>query len=106
MRHETFATFRLRGDALVAEEVTRQLDIPPHRAFNKGEPNPARSQRPMSAGVWELTSEGRVESVHLEEHLLYLVARLEPQTKALHELVRRQSLTADFWCYVETDSNV
>jgi uncharacterized protein DUF4279 len=103
---ETFATFRLFGDLLDVSEVTRRLGLEPDAAYHEGEPNPAwRQPHASKTGVWEFTSKGRIESPHLEEHLVYLIEKVEPVKQDLHDLVARQALRPDFWCFVETYLN-
>jgi Domain of unknown function (DUF4279) len=95
---KTFASFRIGGDALVPDEITRTLNLEPDFACAKGEPFGAgRGRRPT--GVWSITSEERVESTSIERHLVYLLDRIEPMAQAIADVVEPKSLATDFFCY-------
>ncbi len=50
-------------------------------------------------GVWSVTSEGRVASTTVEQHLIYLLDRLVSVIESLLALAREQDVAADFFCY-------
>jgi hypothetical protein len=81
--NETHATFRLLGDALDPEEVTRLLGIKPSFARRKGEKygNP---ERPVMSrtGIWALESEKSIMSAELGSHLELLLSQLVPKARS------------------------
>ena len=96
----TYATFRLKGDALEPGEVTDALRLEPSSSGVEGERlRRGRELRSRQIGVWLLRSDGAVESTSLERHLLYLLDMLEPSTAALAALRSQRTISADFFCY-------
>lgn len=98
---ETYATFRLAGDRLIAAEVTRRLGLEPEFAAEKGDARSEGGGRNVTqrTGVWSITSRGELETTSVEQHVLFLLSRLEPVSEALREVVERQALEANFFCY-------
>lgn len=94
------ATFRVLGQHLDPDEVTRILGVSPTQALRRDQlvPTPT-SVRRQETGVWLLKSEGKVASTSLERHLLYLLDLLEPRGAALERLRNMADVTADFFCF-------
>lgn len=94
------ATFRVLGEDLDPDDVTRLLGVEPTQALRRDQLVPTQtSVRRQEAGVWLLKSEGKVRSTSLERHLLYLLELVEPHAQALEELRRNGRATADFFCF-------
>ncbi len=94
------ATFRVVGDRLEPDDVTRALGLQPSQALRSGQLVPTPSQiRRQELGVWLLKSEGHIASTSLERHLNYLLDLIEPGAAALRELQASQGVTADFFCF-------
>jgi hypothetical protein len=86
----SFATLRVAGDALVPEEVTRILRLRPMLAYAKGEkysPGPKAGELTGRTGVWYFSTEHVVESPSPNDHLLFLVAALAPDTSLVGALL-------------------
>ena len=96
---ETHATFRLLGDMLDPEEVSRALGITPTIARRKGDTygNP---KRPVVSrtGIWALESEGAVAGADLEAHLGFLLNQLVFKASVVAKLIQG-GLTGDILCY-------
>jgi hypothetical protein len=98
------ASFRLGGDALDPDAITRATGLTPHTAHRKGEARPRRERLgdlpPWRSGVWSVHSEDALPQTdnHLEDHLIWLLDRLDPVRETLRQLRVEQSLTADFFC--------
>jgi Domain of unknown function (DUF4279) len=85
------------------ERITRILGVEPTLAYRKGEVY-RRDGRGHAVrgrtGLWLLSSEGRVQSSDVIEHLRFLLAILFPSTDPLRELLRDGDIEADvpvFW---------
>jgi hypothetical protein len=97
--NEAHATFRLLGDALDPEEVTRLIGIEPSFARRKGDKYGSRERPVVSqTGIWALESEKSVAGPDLNAHLRFLLSQLGSKTSTVKELVR-QGLSADLLCY-------
>ena len=104
----TFATFRVVGDALAPDQVTRILKIVPTQAYAKGERYDGGPRSPNligRTGVWYLSTRGIVASDKLSDHLEFIVrllqngnARTAP-SRTLRQLLRRHDLRADVSCF-------
>ena len=97
-----YASFRLGGEALRSAVLTEQLGLDPDYAHEMGEARPGHD-RPWRNGVWGISSEKRLASADLDEHLRLLLDLFEPSSEPLHRLIRDQSLAADFFCFVSGD---
>lgn len=94
------ATFRVLGEDLDPDDVTRLLGIEPTQALHRGQLVPtSTSVRRQEMGVWLLKSEGKLASTSLERHLLFLLETIEPHAAALRDLRVAQRATADFFCF-------
>ena len=95
----TWATIRLTDADLDPADVTRRLGIEPTTAFRRGDAFGRGFARTL--GSWELTSEGQVATNDLEEHLAWLLDRIEP-TSGPFNAVRADGIDADIFCFLET----
>ena len=94
------ATFRVIGEVLEPDDVTRALGVQPSQALRRDQLVPTATQvRRQDTGVWLLKSEGMISSTSLERHLIFLLDQLEPGAAALNELRHSQGLTTDFFCF-------
>jgi hypothetical protein len=103
------ASFRLRGDALNPDAITRATGLTPHRAHRKGDHRPSSDRRleagrpelpPWRSGLWSLHSESALPRTdnHLEDHLNWLLDQLEPVVEVVKQFCADDDLTADFFC--------
>jgi hypothetical protein len=103
------ASFRLRGDALDPEAITRATGLTPHQAHRKGDRRPSSERRrargrpelpPWRSGLWSLHSERALPRTdnHLEDHVAWLLDQLEPLAEVLTQFRLDDDLTADFFC--------
>lgn len=76
---ETFASLRLYGDNLLPEEISRWLGVAPSEAAAKGDKKagPNGMVRSAPTGRWILRSNPEVSSTDLEEHLWWLMDKIE-----------------------------
>lgn len=106
---KTYASFRVIGDNLVPEQITRILKVVPTTAYAKGErfqSTADQKERTGRTGVWLLSTAGIVASDNLHDHLAYLLGVLIPGRQdarplaQLHNLLAQQKgLHADLACF-------
>jgi hypothetical protein len=97
------ASFRLRGDRLEPDVITELTGLTPDMAHRKGDPRQESGRRglpPWSSGLWSIDSSPDVpdEGTRLEDHVTWLLDRLEPQRDQLRQICAEQALKADFFC--------
>jgi uncharacterized protein DUF4279 len=92
---KTYVTFRVTGDGLDPNQITKALRIVPTIAYAKGEKYPAGRRTGEligRTGVWCLSTDGVVASGKLQEHLAYLLGILIPGRQDAAPLLHLQSL--------------
>jgi hypothetical protein len=104
----TFATFRIAGDRLEPDAITKILRVIPTRAYAKGQSYSGGSRSPNlvgKTGVWYLSTDQVLASRRLDQHLGLLawmlvpgVANILPLTDLIH-LIRRKNLKATVTCF-------
>jgi hypothetical protein len=104
----TFATFRVAGDRLAPDDVTRILRVPPTQAYAKGEHywgGPRSPDLVGRTGMWFLATDRLIASTRLGDHLgqilnLLMVQRGDaPPIIELNKLLTRKGLKAHVSCY-------
>lgn len=98
----TDAAFRITGDDLDPEEISRQLGIEPSHSHRKGEPHIGRSgydyEKPWSTGVWLVSSEDVVKSLDLRRHLDWVIGLVRDKADVL-AAYRQRGFATDVLCY-------
>jgi hypothetical protein len=79
---ETYATLQLVGESVVPAAITEALQIQPTFQVAVGEANPKRS-KPRTKGIWALTTEGRLDSTELEDHVSFLLELLPSNPRSV-----------------------
>lgn len=96
------ASFRLCSDELDPETITHATGLVPDRAHRKGEPRESKTGRhPIwRSGLWLIDSSTALSTsaAPLEEHVKWLLDRLEPSGDQLRVVCREQGLVGDFYC--------
>lgn len=97
---ETHATFRITGDQLDPDAITKLLGIEPSFGWRKGDVHghPTRPVR-SPTGIWAVESKAAVSSTILEEHLAYLLDRIGEPDPSFRSYLRDHDLKPDFFCY-------
>jgi hypothetical protein len=100
------ATFRLVGERLDPEAITRATGVTPDRTIRKGDPvlsgGEVVSHRRL--GVWWIDSARQLSPTdnHVEDHVVWLLDLLEPLADVLRRLADEQGLRADIGCGYST----
>src|SRR5262249_49824117 len=109
----TFVTFRVAGDNLVPDQVTKLLGIKPTLAYAKGEHYELRPRSkelgPRThlkgrTGVWLLSTDGVVKSNSLKDHVGWLLERV--RIRALPDFLKKNGLHAVLTCFWHGPSGV
>ncbi|HWD58887.1 MAG TPA: DUF4279 domain-containing protein [Stellaceae bacterium] len=105
----TYLTFRVVGDLLTPDAVTRALRVVPTVQYAKGETyfaGPRTGELVGKTGLWALTTDKLVASNNLRDHLAYLLGVLIPDRQdanplfQLHALLaKRPDWRADLSCF-------
>lgn len=98
----TFATFRVAGDDLVPDKLTKLLGIDPTLAYAKGQHYRRRSGSPNltgRTGVWFLSTDNNIKSDRLTDHIEWLLSRLMPVQAKLSRFIDENSLHAVVTCF-------
>jgi uncharacterized protein DUF4279 len=102
-------TFRVVGDSLAPEAITKVLRVVPTIQYAKGQTyfaGPSSGDLIGKTGVWSLTTDKIVASDSLRDHLAYLLGMLIPEKRdanplfQLHALLaRHKDWRADLSCF-------
>jgi len=102
----TYAGLRFSGDRLAPESLTRILGTEPRTAYRKGDVFKIVRGHEVRGrtGLWLLSSEGRVDSLDLNDHLDYLLGLVFPDGRTdklpkLQKLMRNFQIEADVPCF-------
>lgn len=99
---EKHATFRLSGERLDPEAITRATGLTPDIATRRGDPvlRGGKVMRRRRVGVWCIDSDRELsqEGIHLEDHVRWLLDLLEPVADELRRVSVEQGLVADIGC--------
>ena len=98
MLSEAFATLRLHGTDWQPEDITERLGITPSYAHRLGEQHGSKGLI-WKDSCWHITSRHQVASTNLEEHIAWVLDRIEPVCEAFMA-IRRALPSADIFCMV------
>jgi len=115
---KAFVTFRIVGDRLDPDQITKFLRIHPTQAYAKGQPYTAGPKSPAilgRTGVWYLSTDQFVASASLNDHFDFLLqalqlggrryvrtpggAQLTANLLELRDLMKENSLRAVVTCF-------
>ncbi|MGH2409604.1 MAG: DUF4279 domain-containing protein [Chloroflexota bacterium] len=95
------AALRIRGSELSIAEVTRELGVAPSLAQTQWEMRPRNHGVPVlcpwPSDVWGLDSRPGVESQDVEEHIEWLLDRIEPSKTSFLRIVAKPEVNADLF---------
>ena len=103
---EAFASLRFFGDRLEPTGITEILHTTPTVAYRKGEVFKKSMGQEIRGrtGLWLASSEGRVHSKDLNDHLIYLLTIVFPgdaedKLNRLRALMNERGVEADATCF-------
>ena len=94
---KTYVTFRVVGDSLVPDAITKALRVVPTTQYTKGQTyfaGPRTGELLGKSGVWSLTTDKLVASRNLRDHLAYLLGVLIPDRQDANPLFQLHALLA------------
>jgi len=92
---KTYVTFRVAGDSLTPDAITKSLRLVPTLQYAKGQTyfaGPRTGELLGKSGVWLLTTDKLVASYDLREHLAYLLGILIPDRQDATPLFQLHAL--------------
>lgn len=92
-----FATLVISGDEVNPAAVTAMFGLPPTRSFARGDAYSRGHVR--KHGMWALSSEGSVASEDLDDHVAWLLDRIEPVREAFQNYLRSNHRSAFITCF-------
>jgi len=92
-----FATFILRGKGLNPQEVTDNLGINPTKSFKRGEWR--TSTEKWTRNYWSLTSQEKVQSDDLSNHIEWVIEQFEPVLPKLNEILSNKDVQGEISCF-------
>jgi hypothetical protein len=98
-----FATFILRGKGLKPSEVTMYLGLVPSKSFSRGDWRTKTEK--WHHNFWSLTSQDKVHSDNLSDHIEWLIGQLKPVLHRLQEVFLDETITAEISCFWIMSSN-
>jgi hypothetical protein len=97
-----FATFRVAGDKLDPDELTKLLGIHPTLAYAKGQrysTGPHSPDLKGRTGVWFVSTDHQVQSSRLADHIRWLLDEVEPHKTQLKRFIDQEGLHAVVTCF-------
>ena len=91
---------RIWGKDLDPQEISARLGVPASYGHRRGDPRNGKGRWPE--GIWTLTSEEQVGSTDLQQHIEWLLDRLEPVRDSLQALLAGPAYHADVFCFWES----
>jgi hypothetical protein len=90
------ASFRIFGDTLIPEEIRQKIGLDATFTGIKGEPKHPNSSRYVNrTSIWILKCPLK-DLLPMEDHLNWLLDRLEPKLDVIHSLA--EEFSVDFFC--------
>jgi hypothetical protein len=94
---KTYVTFRVVGDSLTPESITKVLRVVPTVQYAKGQTYFAGQRAGElvgKSGVWSLTTDKLVASSNIRDHVAYLLGLLIPDRQDANPLFQLHALLA------------
>ena len=98
-----YVDFRVVGEDLDPEVISRKLNIAPDSLGRKGEFVGRNKSVPARSGFWIISSKRDVESDVLEEHFWFLLKRLERSSDFFRSL--SENYMVDFFTFLYIDES-
>ena len=93
-----WATLRIMGDDLDTDFITERLGLVPAHAHRRGEERVPGHQ--WSHGQWSLTSRDQLLPTDLEDHVAWILDRIEPVREQFLDICNGD-VEADIFCFLE-----
>lgn len=90
-----YVKFIFKGESVDPDLITETLGILPDRRFRKGDPY-GKKGRTRPIGLWSISSSDRVESNNLEQHIVWILEKLEPVQEKLAGFILQDGVDAFF----------
>ncbi len=91
----THLHFRIWHEDLDPDAISQVLQLPASDRYSKGDTFGKINPHTRPRGFWAISSEGQVESEDANDHVEWLMAKLEGKTGVLDELRKAGSTTSN-----------
>ncbi len=100
------ATFGIRSDTVDPQDITEYLGLSPAHWLRRGDTYLTNDGREMIRpfNVWQLRSEGKVDSRKIEEHLQYILSITESLQDRLTKYLHDESIYIEIRIWWESES--
>jgi hypothetical protein len=88
-----YVKFILQGEPVDPDLITEALGVSPARRFKKGDTYGKKGNK-WTIGFWSISSRDMVESSDLENHIVWILERLEPVKDKLTYFVLQEGVDA------------
>lgn len=88
-----YVKFILQGEPVDPDLITEALGVLPSRRFKKGDPY-GKKENKWPIGFWSISSRDIVESGDLENHIVWILERLEPVKDKVANFVSQEGVDA------------
>ena len=98
---EVHATFRLSHETLVPQDISNALELDPSHSHRKGDRNLGKEGReytPYKIGVWTFSSKGKLASTDLNEHINWVLTKLDKKKEIIKEY-QDNGFQSDVFCF-------
>ena len=106
--YKSYCELIITSDTVSSDEVSNELDIVPHRKFNKGDEvtlkHTGRIVKRIN-NLWAIRSNVIVSNDEdISDHIKYLRTLLKSNMNVLREYKRNPALEVVIWVWIETDN--
>ena len=96
-QNQIYATLILRGKELNPQEVTDSLGLSPSMSFKIGDWRNETDR--WKHNLWTLSSQDKIQSSNLANHLEWLLDQLEPVKPRLLDILNTNNIKAGISCF-------
>jgi len=101
-------TFGIRSDTLDPQDVTERMGLTPAHSFRQGDKYSTKDGRILERpfGVWQVRSDGMIDSTEIEQHAQYVLSVIEPVRESLTPYLNDESIYVEIriWCETESET--
>lgn len=101
---DTYASLYFRNKDLNPDLVTELLGIEPLKKFKKGESYGMQKEKFRRTGFWYVSTNEYIQSENIEDHLVWLLEKIELVNKDFMEMVAKEKHEVEITCVLQVFS--